>query len=127
MNCELDELYYPEENFGLEMQMNLKGFYFRLARSTIWSPAIRCLAAMIHNEYKMRQGLHWRSDYDLEEGEDFHMTPGSEEENWSLIFYFLGRRLKQKRPLTLWCDLFALSIMYSQMIDVHVMFQPCFF
>jgi hypothetical protein len=51
---------------------------------------------------------------------------GKEAEDWTSIFYYLGGRLMSYRQVTLWSDVFALSILLSEIPDVQVVLQPCF-
>ena len=119
----------PVEVFAQEMKLNLMGFYYRLSRYPVWTPCIHRLSAIIVSEYTLKESIGRLFDYHLKEGETFTFKPdaeGEDMEDWSLIFKVLGRRLLQPLPVTLWCDLFALTILYSQQAHVQVMFQPCF-
>jgi hypothetical protein len=136
---ELEEFDYIEENvpleqFGLDLQQNLMGFYYRLSRYPTWSPAVCCLARMIAREYYFRVDIGFKNDYLLEYGELFLISKnldGTDDkgllaEDWTSIFYYLGRRLMSKQPVTLWSDVFALSILLSEIPEVQVALQPCF-
>jgi hypothetical protein len=123
---EIQELSIPEEVFALEMQLNLMGFYYRLARYPQWSPAVHCLATMIASEYAFREKIGCLGDYGVGTGETFPIAAGANKEDWSRVFKILGRRYKGHRPLTLWSDVFTLSIRFSTHTLVHVLLQPCY-
>jgi hypothetical protein len=47
--------------------------------------------------------------------------------NWDKTFLYLGRHYvdHQKMPATLWSDLFALSMMFNDVQEGHILIQPC--
>ena len=116
----------PEDGFGSELQQNLMGFYYRLSRIPAWTPATHKLALIIAAEYEMRVKLGFESDYDMKEGESFNFSFETTNVHWRHNFQLMGYRLDHVRPVTLWSDLFALTIMFSHHKKVSVMFQPCF-
>ena len=93
-----------------------------------WTPAIKELAQLIVSEFNMRNLIGHQRDYHLGTGETIDVTEASLTTgmNWDKNFQYLGRRYFDKRPQTLWCDLYALSLLYSRLKGVQIFIQPFF-
>jgi hypothetical protein len=76
----------------------------------------------------MCESLGHLRDYQLKDEEFIDVTPDSLKAgmNWDKNFRYLGNQYRQHHPFTLWCDLFALSLLYLQQSNVKMFIQPCY-
>lgn len=120
----------PAEEFALELRLNLVGFYLRLSHCFHWDDLVCHFAQIIAREYSMRVSLGDDKMYNLEDNESIDCTPESIETglNWRPTFRMLARRHIVGKAPTLWCDLFALTMLFNPPpLTTQLLIVPCYF
>ena len=96
----------------------------------VWNDVIANFSELVASEYNMREVLDDINLYNLQENKFIDTTPDSigTGNNWSNTFQYLGQRHIAGNAPMLWCNLFALIMLFNHKpMNSQLLIVPCYF